>query len=98
MSSTERDPIMPIYIDPRGPKTIIKDIKVDPNGGPMILTLACGHRIERANQFSYLIGSDHVVKQVTNFSYKIGDSEHCIQCKGRGIYREPSGGSRWVKR
>jgi hypothetical protein len=89
---------MPIYIDPRGPKKIIEDIEVDPNGGPMILTLVCGHRIERANQFSYLIGSDHVVKRVTNFSYKVGDVEHCIQCKGRGIPRESSGGSRWVKR
>ena len=72
----------PIYIDPRGPKRIIEDIEADPNGGPMILTLVCGHRIERANQFSYLIGSDHVVKRVTNFSYKVGDMEHCIQCKG----------------
>ena len=33
----------------------------------MILTLVCGHRIERANQFSYLIGSDHVVKASHQF-------------------------------
>ena len=57
----------------------------------MILTLICGHRIERANQFSYLIGSDHVVKRMTNFSYKVGDVKHCVQRKGRGISRGSNG-------
>ena len=57
---------------------LIRSVEVDPEGGPTILTLVCGHRVERAN----------------HFSYKVGDVEHCVQCKGRGI----SGGSRWVKR
>ena len=64
--------------DPRGPSKLIRSVEVDPDGGPTILTLVCGHRVERAN----------------HFSYKVGDVEHCVQCKGRGI----SGGSRWVKR
>lgn len=46
---------------------LIRSVEVDPEGGPTILTLVCGHRVERAN----------------HFSYKVDDVEPCLKCKGR---------------
>ncbi len=43
--------------DPRGP--LVRVTHVDGSGsGPVILTLSCGHRVERVNHFSYHVGEE----------------------------------------
>jgi len=45
--------------DPRGPLRTTMKVERDPDGGPVRLTLICGHVGECANHFSYKTGADH---------------------------------------
>lgn len=53
-------------VDPRGPSRII--VAVETWSGPTIVTLSCGHRVERAS----------------HFSYRTGDMDRCFTCKKEG--------------
>lgn len=44
--------------DPRGPQVRILAVTPSPTGGPTTLTLACGHRREFVNHFTYTVGSE----------------------------------------
>lgn len=63
------------YIDPRGPSVKIVSVAVSPTGGPTLVSMTCGHVVERVN----------------HFSYHVGDSDRCFICVkiyGRGVAKE----------
>jgi hypothetical protein len=52
------------FWDPRGPERCIIAVVKSPTGGETKVTLSCGH----------------VVNRVNHFSYRIGDTSHCLPC------------------